>query len=309
MIYQKCITQKSDDGMKYFVLLFTLFLSVSVSAQTDTLTRYFNGSLQSVGRTSGIYNGKAYLTADGWQAIIYNNAGVLIARGGYKDKSLQTKNGLFTYYYPSGKIQVEGWMQNNVQEGCWKGWYDGGELKDSVFFSRGYKTGPSYSWFENGTPKHVGTFANNQPTGDWTWYHENGNPSTKEKYQGGKIISLECFDSTGKASGIQCALETEPSIKGRYGGIHKYIVDSLLYPADALKKNIEGVVQVEFTVTKGGEVKDFHILSSPDKLLSDEVLRVILSVPGWYPAIEHNRPIDYIVKMNVPFYKNMQGDD
>ncbi len=276
--------------------------------QTDTALRYFSATMQTVQKNSAIYTAKIFQGEAGWNAILVNNAGDKVLTGTFKEKSLNTKNGYFIYYYPGGAKQMEGRMENNLQEGWWKGWYASGKIKDSVFFNRGAKNGGSFAWFENGLQKFTGAYKNNEPSGDWNWFHENGNPSTKEKYVNQKIVSLECFDSTGKYSGFQCGLETTPSIIGMYGGIHKFIVDSLLYPADAFKRGIEGTVNLEFTITRNGSMENLQIISSPDKLLSDEVIRIILRVPGWYPALEHNRPIDYRMKLNIPFYRNQEDN-
>ena len=57
-------------------------------------------------------------------------------------------------------------------------------------------------------------------------------------------------------------------------------------------------------ITKKGNMENFRVVSTPSKILSDEVLRVILSAPGWYPAVEHNRVVDYTVRLKVPFLRN-----
>ena len=80
----------------------------------------------------------------------------------------------------------------------------------------------------------------------------------------------------------------------------KFMQDSIALPKTESRVN-SGVVQIEFTVSKDGTMKDLKILSSPDSTLSKEVIRVVKSVPGWYPAISHNRPIDYTFTMNIPF--------
>ena len=84
----------------------------------------------------------------------------------------------------------------------------------------------------------------------------------------------------------------------------KFMQDSIGLPIDQSRVK-SGVVQVEFTVSKDGTMKDLKIISSPDPTLSNEVMRVVRSVPGWYPAISHNRAIDYTFKMNIPF-KDLQ---
>jgi TonB family protein len=150
---------------------------------------------------------------------------------------------------------------------------------------------------------HQGYYVSGYADSTWEWKYPNGKYSTKEKYKSGKLMLLECFDSTGTMTGNQCSIEVPPTIVGRYGGIQKYITDSLYYPKEALEKNIQGIVEVEFTITKEGTLKDIRFLNSPDKLLSDEVARVLNSVKAWYPAVLHNQVVDNTQQFRVPFYK------
>ena len=141
-----------------WVSIFSLILFSHAVAQTDTTVKYFNAALEPVSKSSAVYNGKVYQSTNGWNAIITDNAGTVLVRGSFRDKGLQTRNGLFTYYYPDGKISSSGIIDNNLQQGLWKSWYPSGKLRDSVFFVRGIKDGYATSLFENGTRKYEGTY-------------------------------------------------------------------------------------------------------------------------------------------------------
>jgi TonB family protein len=290
--------------MKFFLFaLFSIFTLNSTAQKSDTTIRYFNAKFEPVTKASSTYAGMAYQENKKWTAVVVNDSGDILMTGTYKDKSLKIRDGLFTFFYTNGKPQVRGIFVNNSQDELWMSWYSGGEKKDSVYFKNDYKHGAAASWFENGNPKYHGKYLFGYADSSWTWYYDNGKPSTKEKYESGKLKSLECFDTLGNYSGVSCALEKAPTIKGYYGGINKYIVDSLYYPEEALKKNIQGMVDVSFTVSKEGKLGEIKILSTPDSLLSNEVIRVLKSVPVWYPAIEHNRPVDHTLALKIPFYK------
>jgi TonB family protein len=291
--------------MKFFLFaLLSIFTINSFAQKSDTTIRYFNAQFEPVTKASSTYKGMAYQENNKWTALAVNDSGKIMMTGSYKDKSLKIKNGWFTFFHPNGKPHVRGQFNNNEQVDLWMGWYPGGEKKDSLYFKSGYKHGPSYGWFENGNPKYHGNYLFSFPDSSWTWYYENGKPSTREKYEAGKLAFLECFDSSGNYSGVGCALEKAPTIKGYYGGINKYIIDSLYYPEDALKKNIQGIVDLSFTISKDGKLGEIKVLNTPDSLLSDEVIRVLKSVPVWYPAIEHNRPVDQTQVLKIPFYKS-----
>ncbi len=290
--------------MKFFLLTILSFFTLTATAQkSDTTIRYFNAQFEPVTKASSVYKGLEYQENNKWIAVVVNDSGNILMTGMYKDKPLKVKHGLFTYYYSNGKPQIRGQYNNNEQADLWMTWHPGGERKDSVYFQTGYRHGPAASWFANGNPRYIGKYLYSYPDSSWTWYHENGKPSTKEKYDGGKLKSLECFDTLGNYSGVGCALEKAPTIKGYYGGINKYIMDSLYYPEEALKKNIQGIVDISFTISKEGKLEQVKVLNTPDSMLSNEVIRVLKSVPVWYPAIEHNRPVDLSQTLKIPFYK------
>lgn len=290
--------------MKFFLFTFLSFYSfIAIAQKSDTTIRYFNAAFITVPKASATYSGMAYPENNKWSAVVVNDSGKVLMTGTYKDKSLKIRDGLFTFFYSNGNPQLQGIYTNNSQDGVWMIWYPGGQRKDSVNYKRDFKQGAAAGWFENGNPKYHGNYLFSYADSSWTWYHENGKPSTKEKYESGKLKFLECFDTLGNYSGVTCALEKGPTIKGYYGGINKYIIDSLYYPEAALKKNIQGIVDMSFIISKEGKLGEIKILNTPDSLLSNEVIRVLKSVPVWYPAIEHNRPVDQTQILKIPFYK------
>lgn len=289
------------------ILLLLAIQAFSQKSSKDTLVRYFNAELEPCKKKEFVFIGLIIRDQGSWSGIIYDDSARTIMRGKYKDDDCRVKDGWFMYYYSNGKRSLGGKFDNNIRQGVWQRWYPSGQLRDSVFLVNNLADGPAFSFYDNGHLESAGIYRQGKYDHEWAFYHENGKPATREKYAEDKLTDLECFDSTGKSMGFNCALNRAPEIKGKYGGFNKYLSDSITYP-DAAKKNaIKGIVQFEFTLTKEGEVKNIHILSSPDKILSDEVLRVIKSVPGWYPAISHNRLMDYTFKMNVPFMVEQQS--
>jgi hypothetical protein len=296
--------QGKNSNMKMCLFTFLSFCSLNLNAQkSDTLIRYFNSAFAPVAKTAATYSGMAYPENSKWSVVVVNDSGKILMTGNYKDKSLKIRDGLFTFFYPNGNPKMHGTYINNAEDDLWMSWYPGGERKDSLFYKKGFKLGAAAAWFENGHPKYHGNYLFSYADSSWTWYHENGKPSTKEKYESGKLKFLECFDTLGNYTGISCAIEKGPTIKGYYGGINKYIIDSLYYPEEALKKNIQGIVDMSFLISKEGKLGEIKIISTPDSLLSNEVIRVLKSVPVWYPAIEHNRPVEQIQTLKIPFYK------
>lgn len=290
--------------LKHFFLAF-LLLPLFVSAQKtgkDTLLRYFNTSLEPVKKKEAVFIGVAVKDATGWGTVVYNDSIKIIMRGRYLDEDCKIREGYFIYNNDQGINYMGGHYSRNKKTGWWQTWFPTGGIKDSVLFSNDLLEGTAIRYFESGKVESKGTYKAGKIEGDWTWYHENGNKATRENYADGKLTSLDCFDSTGAPTGSNCAISRPPAIKGLYGGVEKVVKDSLRYPPKAFEKEVQGYVVVKFLVTKRGEITGPLILSSPDPSLSQEALRVIKAIPACYPAISHNRSVEYTYTLKIPFY-------
>jgi periplasmic protein TonB len=73
--------------------------------------------------------------------------------------------------------------------------------------------------------------------------------------------------------------------------INKYFVDSVRYPDEARKKNIQGKVFVGFIVETNGSVSNIVVLRSPDISLSNEAKRLISAMPKWIPGKQNGKPV------------------
>jgi TonB family protein len=94
-----------------------------------------------------------------------------------------------------------------------------------------------------------------------------------------------------------------------YGGnrqLKEFIKEEMVYPAEALNKNIEGEVLISIHIGENGELLNMEILSSPDSLLEIEAIRILEKVL-WYPAnymgtdIEDNQLLS--IKFKIKKYR------
>lgn len=93
--------------------------------------------------------------------------------------------------------------------------------------------------------------------------------------------------------------ETMPLFEG--GDLLKFrqwLQTQVRYPAEALKKQIEGRVVCSFVVERDGSVSNIMALQSPDRLLTDEVRRVLVNSPRWTPGMQKGKTVR--VKLVVP---------
>ena len=93
-----------------------------------------------------------------------------------------------------------------------------------------------------------------------------------------------------------------PSFMG--GGLDKFsswVYGKLRYPEMARQNQISGKVLVQFVIEKDGTLSGIRVVRSPDKLLSDEVVRTLAASPKWNPGIHNNTPVRIAYTLPVDF--------
>ena len=78
-----------------------------------------------------------------------------------------------------------------------------------------------------------------------------------------------------------------------------FINKNLRYPKGCEEEGINGRVVVSFIVEKDGSLSNFRVMISPDKRLSEEVLRIVGLMPKWKPALRDKQPIQ--MRYAIPF--------
>ncbi len=117
-----------------------------------------------------------------------------------------SKEGEFTFYYPSGKLQAQGNFKKNLRDGVWKYYFENGKPEREVTFTEGsfspsvvYDTVGNktmdggtgmwrfeYEWY-NEKEHYVitGKFENGKKTGPWICKLSNGTLIYRENYKDG----------------------------------------------------------------------------------------------------------------------------
>lgn len=96
---------------------------------------------------------------------------------------------------------------------------------------------------------------------------------------------------------------TSASFQGGSAALISYIAENTQYPQVALENEYTGQVNVIFTVTKKGEIKDIYTeKSEAHESLRQEAIRVVKSTAGkWVPATRGNTKLDMIFSVPVNF--------
>ncbi len=91
-----------------------------------------------------------------------------------------------------------------------------------------------------------------------------------------------------------------PLYTGGTAEMHRFISNTLSYPAEAAERDIQGLVVYTFVVEKDGTLSNFNIIHRADPLLDAEALRILQLMPPWRPA-RHNGEI-VRAESYVPMY-------
>ncbi len=75
-----------------------------------------------------------------------------------------------------------------------------------------------------------------------------------------------------------------PIYTGGPGEMNKFISGNLRYPADAVERNVQGLVVYTFVVEKDGTLTNFDLIHRADSSLDKEALRILQAMPPWRPA-------------------------
>lgn len=111
-------------------------------------------------------------------------------------------------------------------------------------------------------------------------------------------------DPPAAGSPAEPHLKTDPMPAFQGGDIkdfRRWVSERLSYPDDALARGIQGRVVVAFVVEPDGSVLSVEAVSSPDPLLSQEVVRVVGQSPAWTPGLIDGAPVRVWLSMPIDF--------
>ena len=98
---------------------------------------------------------------------------------------------------------------------------------------------------------------------------------------------------------IYTKVDELPQFPGGTQALLLFIRQNTHYPEDARKKNISGVVQIEFIITKKGDITKVAVKKGVNTLLDNESIRVVKSFPKWTPGKRKGNSVNVV--MVLPF--------
>lgn len=95
--------------------------------------------------------------------------------------------------------------------------------------------------------------------------------------------------------------EVSPEYPGGEEAMNKFISSEVKYPRKAINANVQGRVQVRFTIDAEGVVKNVHVPTPIHPLLDEEAIRVIKAMPNWKPGKQAGKPCPVIYTIPINF--------
>jgi TonB family protein len=98
------------------------------------------------------------------------------------------------------------------------------------------------------------------------------------------------------------AISKMPAFNGKgKDEFEKYVSARIIYPKEAYKNKIEGIVHISFTVDSLGKVINVNSLQECNELLEKEAIRVVSSSPLWTPGNINGKQVNVALSIPVSF--------
>lgn len=262
--------------MKNLFLLITLslLLTPAVYSQSGVDTVFYDQDLMKTSEDSFMYLVVRTNYDGGYQEKIYTKSGSLYKEGNYllKDE-FPLESGLFVTYDSTGTIEAE----NN--------------------YLNGKRSGDQREYYPSGSLYYSEQLADNIEHGKRMVFYKDGKLKREEVFEDGKLLNSNCYTQDGRDT-VYYKFMTHPVFPGGDEARIRFLIKKTRYPLKAIRKKLQGIVYLSFTVTKTGAVDRPRILRGVHPLLDNEAIRVINAMPKWEPGSLDGKPVN--VRFNMP---------
>lgn len=205
------------------------------------------------------------------------------------DKSLATSYKIITY------------NTNNDIAAVSNEYFMNHQLKSTKSYSN-YKKYIQHGWdslfFADGSLRSAANFNHNKLEGLHIIYHPNGQIKRKDYYSADKLDSGKCFALDGSDTAYY-PYETLPSFPGGDDALLRFLSQSVKFPIEAKKKNIQGEVLITYVIDIDGQIVDIKVKQSVHPVIDNEAIRVVKSMPRWVAGTQDGEAVR--VLYNLPF--------
>jgi protein TonB len=92
-----------------------------------------------------------------------------------------------------------------------------------------------------------------------------------------------------------------PAFRGGQEAIANFVSEKIEYPKLAFRQGVEGVVMVNFRISKEGKILNPYVSQSVHPELDKEALRLVNNMPNWIPAMQNGEPREVAYQLPIVF--------
>lgn len=116
------------------------------------------------------------------------------------------------------------------------------------------------------------------------------NPAQEISNSDEKVLYL--MDEKVEEEEVFLVVEQMPSFgSGDANDFRSWVAANMKYPKEAIEKEIQGRVFVQFIIEKDGTVSNVKIIRSADPILDKEAIRIVQSSPKWNPGKQKGKVV------------------
>lgn len=148
-------------------------------------------------------------------------------------------------------------------------------------------------YFFGGKPESVGYYSTGEKVGTWKRWNWKGEALPSRRYTD-DLVAVPSVDRSAM-------------FPGGYLALQDYISEQLHYPTTARNNDIQGYVEIAFTIKHDGSIRNVQILESDHEILAKEGFRLVANMPNWDPAIREGDTVDSTFILPITFELGHSG--
>jgi TonB family protein len=92
----------------------------------------------------------------------------------------------------------------------------------------------------------------------------------------------------------------EAQFPGGQDSLYKYVTQNLIYPPDAVTKQIQGKMLVAFTIAENGSVTSLRVINGFNEAVNQQTLKILSEMPEWQSATQGIKDVatDFILPLH-----------
>ena len=259
---------------KKFLIIFSLFVSITVFSQKDSIVNYLDRNYKIVKKEQATYIQTIVKKDSLWLGTVYFGNGKMKLQGNFKKKNLKTRTGLFKSFDEKGHLK-------STQQ------YNSDGKKDGV-----------YNYFNvKGEEITKGFFHKGKKEGIWKYLDERKNNRARIAFKKGKVLDYKLWNEEGETINEDLVLLRKP----------RYKKGSILFRAklekelirDLRKKGLKTNFLLKCYVDVFGKVQDISITPKLDTPFEEEIIHYFKNLSDLQPGIIANMKVKY--PLELPF--------